>query len=238
MPTVQAKPVFLMAGHGGRRGGRDEMLARAIEATGVRQPTAAYLGSASGDNRPFYLVMATMLRAAGSGPVSLASTVGKRVNLDKTRAILRQADLIFVSGGDVEEGMQVLAALELTGVLRELYKAGKVFCGVSAGSLMLAREWVRWSNPDDENSASLFTCLGFADLLCDAHGEADGWEELRAAVRLSPEGTIGYGIRSGAGLAQHPDGRIEVLGGVVDTYVHAHSEVRPGEPLPAAPAGA
>jgi len=211
------RPVFLLAGHGSRRGGRDPMVERIIAETGVGQPRAAYLGAASGDNRPFFLMMAALLRASGCGQVTLAPTASKRANITKTLEILRAADLIFVSGGDVEEGMRVLAERDLCTELRSLSETGKVFCGASAGSIMLAREWVRWSDPSDDASASLFPCLRFADLLCDTHGEVDGWEELHAALRLSPDGTTGYGIRSGGGLAIYPDNRIEVIGGEVDT---------------------
>jgi hypothetical protein len=118
-----------------------------------------------------------------------------------------------MSGGDVEEGMRILEERQLLPFLRALYEAGKPFFGISAGSIMLAREWVRWDNPDDDASAAIFPCMRFAPVLCDTHGgEAEGWEELRALLRLEPEGTVGYGIPSGAGLCVYPDGRLEALG--------------------------
>ena len=83
---------------------------------------------------------------------------------------------------------------------------------------MLAREWVRWQNPNDDTTANLFPCMGFVDLLCDTHDEGDHWEELRMAVKLSHPGTLGYGLRSGTGLCNNPDGTIGVIGGVVDSY--------------------
>ncbi|MHB9034288.1 MAG: Type 1 glutamine amidotransferase-like domain-containing protein [Anaerolineae bacterium] len=225
------KSVFLMAGHGSRRTGRDPVIARALGETGVQQPRAAYVGAASGDNQPFYLMIATMLRASGCGPVTLAPTVGNRVKLEKTRAILAESDLIFVSGGDVYEGMQVLESCNLCSLLRELYEAGRVFCGVSAGSIMLAHTWVHWPDPDDDGSAELFPCLGIADLICDTHGEADAWEELRTAVRLNPESTIGYGIRSGSALVQLPGGGLESAAGTIDTFENLKGVATPSQAL-------
>ena len=219
MTTLPPKPVYLLAGGpGSRRTGRDAMLGRIVASTVVMQPQVAYVGAASGDNQPFLLMMAAFLRGAGSGPVKLAPMVSKRVNLERTRAILNNADLIFISGGDVEEGMRVLHEREMLPSLRQLYQEGKPFFGISAGSIMLAREWVRWRNPNNDATANLFPCMGFADLLCDTHGEDDRWEELQMAVKLSPLGTLGYGIRSGAGLCLQPDGTIEVIGGEVDTF--------------------
>lgn len=229
--TPTPKPVFLLAGHGIRRAGSDPMLARVVAATAASRPKAAYLGSASGDNRPFFMMMSALLRAAGCSEVKLAPTVSRRADLGRCLALLRQADLVFVSGGDVDEGMRVLTERGLIPELRALYEAGTVFCGVSAGSIMLAREWVRWSDPDDDTSASLFDCLRLADVLCDTHGEGDDWEELRAALQLSPDGTIGYGIRSGGGIAWHPGGAVEVIGGGVDVFRNHGGLVAPAGTL-------
>ena len=118
--------------------------------------------------------------------------------------------------------------------LRQLYQAGKPFFGISAGSIMLAREWVRWQNPNDDGTADLFPCMGFADLLCDTHGEGDRWEELQMAVKLSHPGSVGYGIRSGAGLCLQPDGTLEVIGGEVDTFYNEGGLVKAGVQLSAA----
>jgi peptidase E len=178
----------------------------------VPHPSIAYVGAASGDNRVFFKMISGYLRLSGAGPVTLAPLSGRRIDLAKTRAILESADLVFVSGGDVEEGMAVLEEREMTGFLRELGSRGKPFLGVSAGSIMVGSQWVRWEDPDDDATACLFPCLGLAPIVCDTHAEEDGWEELRALLRLSPEGTFGYGIPSGGGICVHPDGRLEALG--------------------------
>ena len=107
---------------------------------------------------------------------------------------------------------------EMTGFLRRLYRSGKLFFGISAGSIMLARKWVRWRDPDDDESAELFSCLGLAPILCDTHGEGDGWEELKALLALSPTGAIGYGIVSGTAIVVEPDGTLSALGGEVDRF--------------------
>jgi cyanophycinase-like exopeptidase len=103
--------------------------------------------------------------------------------------------------------------------LHELYNKGKVFFGVSAGSIMLGREWVRWENPDDDSTAVLFPCIGMVPVMCDTHAEGDNWEELKAAIKLKEEKDIGYGIPSGACLKIYPDGQLEALGNPVVTYL-------------------
>ena len=72
----------------------------------------------------------------------------------------------------------------ITDFLVGLYKQGKPFFGISAGSIMLAQEWIRWRDPEDDTTAEIFPCLGIAPVICDTHGEEDGWEELQALIAL------------------------------------------------------
>ncbi len=193
--------------------------------TGVQGPSVAYVGAASGDNRSFFRMLSNSLQQCGAGQVILAPLAGRRTSLDQTRAILEAADLVFVSGGDVEQGMRTLEQRKVLPMLRTLYESGKPFFGLSAGSIMLARQWITWPDPDDETSAQVFDCMGLAPLLCDTHGEADGWEELIALLLLNPEGTVGYGIPSGAGLAVHPDGTLKAMDLPVHRYVNQGGQV-------------
>ena len=219
--TPGPMPIYLLAGgRGARRKDGDPLLQRILASSGVPHPSVAYVGAASDDDRPFLLMLSTTMRRAGAGQVTLAPLVSKRAKLDKTRAILESADMVYISGGDVEAGMKVLEQRQILPFLRPLYEGGKPFFGISAGSIMLAQQWVRWEDPDDDSTAAIFPCMGFAPLLCDTHGEAEGWEELRALLELMPEGTVGYGIPSGGGLISYPDGRVEALGVPLHRYAH------------------
>jgi peptidase E len=219
MPEKRA-PLFLIAGGPGqvRRRGADPLLQTVIRRSGKTRPTIAYVGAASGDNPAFRLLIAQMLLKAGAGAVVPAPMCGRRVNVEKTQRVLEDADLVFISGGDVEEGMKVVKQRGMTPLLKSLHAAGKPFFGVSAGSIMLAERWVRWSDPHDDESAELFPCLGFAPVLCDTHGESDGWIELQAMLRLCRTGATGYGIVSGSALAVLADGTVSALGGDVHVF--------------------
>ena len=200
------------------RTGPDPVLQAVFQEAGVRKPRVAYVGAASGDNAEFRLWIAGLMKESGAGRVTLAPLCGTRGDTEKAKAVIDASDLIFISGGDVEEGMRVLREKEMTSVLRRLYRDGKPFFGTSAGSIMLARQWIRWEDPSDDKSAVLFDCLGLAPVLCDTHGEDDGWEELKALLRLSPAGTIGHGIVSGAALIVRPDGKVSAMGREVHRF--------------------
>jgi cyanophycinase-like exopeptidase len=219
MPEMSA-PIFLIAGGRGIRmwKGPDPLLQAVFHRTGIRRPTVAYVGTASGDNPAFRLLIGSRLQKAGAGKVTLAPLCGKRGNAEKAKTVIEASDLVFFSGGDVEEGMRVLKEKGVTDLLRNLFRTGKPFFGISAGSIMLAQQWIRWTNPDDDTSAEFFDCLGLASVLCDTHSEAEGWEELKALLALSPTGTIGYGIASGTAIVVSPDSIVSALGGEVHRF--------------------
>jgi len=144
--------------------------------------------------------------------VNLVPLASKKADPDKARAMLTTADAIFISGGDVEKGMQSLIDKNMVDFLRELNLNGKLFFGSSAGSLMLAKMWVRWRDPKDDTTAELFPCLDIAPVLCDAHAEADGFAELQTALTLAQNTDRGYGIASNTAIKCYPDGTVEAVG--------------------------
>ena len=220
------KPVLLLAGGRPRNPQSFSPLFTAVfKESGKTQPTIAYVGAASDENKPFYLLMAAALKGAGAGKIRHAVIAPQKADLKKAQEILESSDIIYISGGDVEQGMQVLHEKNLIGFLVGLYQHGKPFFGISAGSIMLAQEWIRWRDPDDDATAEIFPCLGIAPVICDTHGEEDGWEELQALIALEKDKTIGYGIVSGTAIKVYPDGKIEVIGGAIHQYVKIKGKV-------------
>ena len=140
-------PVSLIAGGRGIRmlKGPDPLLQAVFLQMGIRRPTVAYVGTASGDNAPFRLLMTKHLQKAGAGKVKLAPLCGRHGDAEKAKAVFEASDLVFLSGGDVEAGMRVLDEKGMIGLLRRLHRAGKPFFGISAGSIMLAHKWIRWT---------------------------------------------------------------------------------------------
>jgi peptidase E len=225
--TKMKKPVFLLAGGRPRGSDSTDRLIRAVlNESGKHSPSIAYTGTASGDDSNFFNRMTGMLKMSGTGNISHAVIAPENADLDKARDILRAADIIFVGGGDVDGGMRVLREKDMVGFLEGLYEQGKVFFGTSAGAIMLAKEWVRWSDPDDAGSAELFPCLDFAPVICDCHDEEGGWQELIAALELKEIDTIGYGLSSGTGIKVYPDGNVEALAEPVYRYTRGKDGVK------------
>jgi cyanophycinase len=231
---VKTKPVYLLAG--GRAGSRrapDPLIQAVFRESSILSPTVACVGTANGDSEEFFSRTASSFREAGASRVTHALITPEKADINKARDILKSADIIFVSGGDVERGMVVLEEKNMTGFLKELYSGGKPFFGLSAGSIMLAREWVRWRDPDDDSTAELFPCLGIAPVICDTHSEQDDWEELKMALKLEENNVRGYGIVSGTAIKVFSDGSVESLGGAVHQYLrHGRQIERISDILP------
>jgi peptidase E len=223
---VSRKSIYLLAGgNWSRPGALVPLLSSVLAEAGKPRPSVAYIGAANGDSRMFLGVMRRLIGKAGAGSVVPVKLAHARADRAAAVATLRAADVVHVAGGDVEEGMRWLERHELGPALREAYERGAVFFGVSAGSIMLGSRWVRWRNPDDDDSAELFDCLGLAPLVCDTHAEEDGWVELAAAVKLLPAASPGYGIPTGGILRVGPRGGLEALVTPVAVYARDGSRV-------------
>ena len=200
------------------------------------RPLVAYVGAATRDNRGFYSMIRGALAATGAR-MKLVKLAARSARASEARALLEDADMVFVSGGDVELGMKVIHDRDVAGTLRTLARRGKPMFGISAGSLMLAREWVRFPDGDDAR-AEIFPCLGIAPVHVDAHSEDDGWSELRVLVRLLHErgdaSPVGYGLtRKGCLRVDVLDGAgLEAMGTPIPRIVVKRGAVVEGAPLP------
>jgi len=216
----EIKPVYLLSGGwSANRSANDFLLHQVFSESGKKSPFVGYVGTANGDDEDFFIRLAGMLRENGAGEVRHGLISPDGADISKAEYILRQSDIICISGGDVNMGIQKLKERRMLHFLAELYHEGRLFFGLSAGSIMLADEWVRWRNPDDDATAEVFPCLGIAPVLCDTHDEEGGWAELKVLLILGKDGATGYGIAAGTALRVFPDGGVEALGGAVHRYV-------------------
>jgi peptidase E len=222
---TKSKPadIFLIAG-GPKSKNNKAILAHALALIKKKAPNVAYIGTASGDDKEFFLMLRQIIMAAGAGSVRLVPIV-QGFDRKKAESILSSGDLVFISGGDVKAGMEYLEKRNLVPFLRKLYESGKPFFGISAGAIMLCRNWIHWRNSADDSLAKSFPCLGFAPVLCDTHAEDEGWNELRTLLGLCPEGTIGYGIPAGGALQVAQNGAVADIGSPAARFIKKGRDV-------------
>lgn len=192
------KPLFLIAGGSSRDPKRTvSMMTRVLHECDRKKSRVAYLGMANGDSAPFFLSMRALLQSAGAGEVSMVRLANAEADVAAAKRVIEAADVVYLSGGEVEDGMRWLRQHGLVPFLGEMRSQGKMFVGMSAGSIMMGTHWVSWENEDDDSTARLFDCLGFAPTTFDTHGEHEDWKELKMALLLQGIGARGYGIPSG-----------------------------------------
>jgi dipeptidase E len=160
-------------------------------------PRVAYIGAANGDKPAFFEMLSVFLPKAGASSVDFVKLAREDADVEAARETLLRADIIFLSGGEVEDGINWIKKHGLTVLLREQYAAGKQFIGVSAGTIMMGAYWVRWDVPEDNDTAELFKCLGLIPVTFDTHGEDEDWIELKTALSLMGDGARGYGLPRG-----------------------------------------
>ena len=200
--------------------------ARVVRSMGREKPLIAYVGVASfRDNWLVYFVLSNLIKFKTKCRFQRIRIAARDADLDRARAAIDKADAVFISGGDVEVGMNVLRTKGMVTFLQDTAIRGKPFFGISAGSIIMAREWVRWADPDDDSTAELFACLGIVPFVCDTHAEGDDWAELKEAIMLIGDGAVGYGIASGSCLKVLSDGRLEAEDGAVAVFANHNGGV-------------
>ncbi|HEX8951154.1 MAG TPA: Type 1 glutamine amidotransferase-like domain-containing protein [Polyangia bacterium] len=196
MPATKSV-IHLVGGGPGALLATRNHIKRAVAAVAKKKPLVAYVGVASNDNLGFQKMLSAAFLGTGAR-VEMAKLARKTAKVSNARALLADCDLVFMSGGDVEHGMNLLNERGVADELRALAAAGKPFLGISAGSIMTCKEWVRFPGDHDAH-AEVFACLGIAPVHMDAHSEADDWPELRTLVTLlgkKDAAAIGYGVPS------------------------------------------
>ncbi|MGI8548565.1 MAG: Type 1 glutamine amidotransferase-like domain-containing protein [Gemmatimonadaceae bacterium] len=174
-----------------------------------RDPSAAYIGAANGDDPAFYGIFGAAMDVAG---ISERRMIPSTCSGEDAR-FLASADVIVVAGGDVRLGAEVLASSGMGQAIVDRHVAGAVIVGVSAGAVLLGQPgWIEDSRSDDGTvSAEQVNALSLVPWMIDAHDEAGGWSRLQRRVRQVEPYARGLGLPSGGGLVVHGDGSLQPL---------------------------
>ena len=184
--------VLIAGGMASRPAAMAGMMAEAFR--GISKPQVAYVGAANNDNPLFFQMMKSLLLKAGAGKIVFVHLAKKKPDLETAKKALAGADVVFLSGGEVEDGMNWLKKHALVSYLKDLYSDGKRFLCLSAGVIMMGAHWVRWDKEGDDSTSELFDCLGIIPAVFDVHGEDEDWVELKAALKLMGSGSRAFAL--------------------------------------------
>ena len=181
---------------------RDSLAERIRADLDLGKPSAAYIGASNGDQSEFYSLFVAAMESMDISDCRLVPSLPSR----EDTAFLEDADLIVLSGGDVERGWQVLEQNGLKELLPRKRFEGAVLMGVSAGAVQLGLGHL--SNAAQPKPLDMFR---FAPFYIGAHDEGNDWFDLRALVNLSPSDARAIGLPAGGGAVYYSDGTLEPL---------------------------
>jgi peptidase E len=200
-------PTILATSGGLRRGRRTEvefspLVLHAIELSGVtgRAPRLCHVGTAGGDQRWFQAWLSAAGRAQGIDVTHL-SLFSMPSTGDMTGMLLEQ-DVVWVGGGSVANLLALWRLHGLDQSFRQVWEAGVVLAGVSAGSIC----WHVGGTTDSFGPDLRPVTNGLAFLPFSNGVHYDSEEQRRPLFqRLVAEGTLpgGFATDDGTGLVYH-----------------------------------
>jgi len=232
--------IDLIGGGPGTLGSLRKHLKASLSAVATKQkPLVAYVGAASGDDTEFEAMVGAEIERAG-GRTKGVKLASPRAKVSAATALLDDCDVVFVSGGDVDAGMRVLSERGVLPVFEALAREGRPMIGISAGSIMLGRAWVRFAEGPSKRLevAERFPCMGLAPVYVDAHAEEDRWGELKVLLGLCRDAgerdVVGHGLTRQGGVRVVPAGegvRLEAFGTAAPRWIVRNGRVVAGRPL-------
>jgi len=165
-------------------------------------PKAAYVGASNGDQPEFYSLFHAAMEAMGISNCRAVPSQPSREDI----SFIEDADLILLSGGDVELGWRTFEQNGLKELIPRKRFDSAVLMGLSAGAIQLGLGCL--SNSAQPKQIEMFR---FAPFYVGAHDEENDWWDLRALVNLSQVDARGIGLPAGGGAVYFADGTLEPL---------------------------
>lgn len=209
-PTQASKGRLVAVGGGGTT---DAIVARAIELAGGPGKRMLIVPQASG------------AEDAGAGSVEFWQKHGARDvrvlelgDREKALTAIREADFVWMPGGDQSRLMKALLDADLVPAIRERFQAGAVVGGTSAGAAVLSSVMIVGGDTADLKSvrgAGTLTTEGLGlwpGAVVDQHFvQRQRFNRLLSCVLDLPQ-LVGVGIDEKTAVILHPDGACEVVG--------------------------
>ena len=152
------------------------------------RPHALYLGTAAGDGERAQLKFMKAFSSLGCGADTLPF-FPYEMRRDYTAAV-RQADLVYVGGGNTLAMLAVWREFGFEQALREAYEAGTVFAGISAG----ANCWFEHYVTDSVPGGGVRPGLGWLPGTFCPHLDSESWRQPMLVATSGPAAGAGENV--------------------------------------------
>lgn len=165
---------------------------------------AAYVGASNDDNPVYFSIFESAVESIGVTDYRMISASPSEAEV----SFVEQADLILLSGGDVEKGWKAFERSGLKQMIIRRYQQGVILIGISAGAVQLGMFGCAES---DTRCEDLFPTFGLVPFVISAHDEKDNWSGLKKILSRVEGKMNGIGIPAGGGMVYHPDYSVEPI---------------------------
>jgi cyanophycinase len=207
---------------GGARG--DAVLGKLVELAGGSKARIAVFPMASSVPDETGRAYVEELLRCGAGSAFALNV--NREEADSDAALLKMTGVtgVFLSGGDQVRHTRALLGSRLLRRIHELYAAGAVVSGTSAGAAVMSRVMITGeeTRPNEDTpfdrleAGEVVTSEGFAflpeDVIVDQHFVKRRRNNRLMSLVLEAPGRLGLGVNEGTAIWVRPDGSFEVMG--------------------------
>ncbi len=203
--------------------GQRVILSRFIELCGSSPARIVVIPAASGYATEMGQLYCRMFSELGARNVEcLHLTERRQANDPVLASMLKDADGIFLTGGDQLKLMSLIGGTELSYALHECHNRGVPIAGTSAGASAMSRQMIafgRSGSRPSQRMVQLTSGLGLSSFIIDQHfTQRVRLGRLLTAVALNP-GMIGIGLDEDTALVIPSSGPCEVIGSGTVTIV-------------------
>ncbi len=167
-----------------------------VERTGAEWPVALFIPTASSDAEAYAQTFSDIYGGQLGCTVNVLQLIQKPPPQEHIAEMIRNADLIYVGGGNTLMMMKLWRRLGVDTLLLEAHANGKVLCGISAGALCWFQfghsDSMSFSSPDDWEYIRV-KCLGILPFTGCPHYDGEG-RDLSFQSMIAKEGGIGIAI--------------------------------------------
>ncbi len=193
----------------------------AVKMTGISHPNMLFIGLASSYSDSYYDTVKKIYADLGC-TCSYLKKKNILNNPDIVKEKIASADIIYIGGGDTVKLVDDIKNYGIDCLLIAASRENKVFVGMSAGAISLAKEGLSDALilKGESDSYTLVQGLGLVDLSISPHYHKDSKRREWLSQELK-DSQVFYGIDDGVAI-KFSDGQLEVigdcLGGVYRTY--------------------
>lgn len=185
-----------------------------VDFSGKSNPRILFVPTASHDAGGYVNVVSRVYRRLGCSFSSLLYFLDKNAPLSAPEKV-DAADIIYVGGGNTRLMLDTWSSLGFDNLLKNAFDSGKVFCGISAGSICWFSSGYSDSPSPSDPSALQFhelTGLGMIDAVHCPHYDEPGREGFDSFMKI--RSGVGIAVNNGSALAVQDDNAMALGNGV------------------------